>query len=62
MRDGTSKKLGIIDFGIAGKLTKEEQVMVFRHDGNWECVDNERDLIHLNKLWSEKQAFWKIWD
>lgn len=50
-----------LEYGAMEQLTKEEQVMVFKHDGSWECVDNERDLIHLNKLWNNNQAFWKTW-
>jgi len=35
--------------------------MVYKHDGEWECVDTERDLNHLNKVWNNGNAFWKRW-
>ena len=35
--------------------------MVYKHKGNWECMDNERDVEHLNKVWREGRAFWKVW-
>ena len=49
------------EFGALEKLTKEKEVMVYKHKGNWECMDHERDVSHLNKLWEEDNAFWKLW-
>ena len=31
--------------------------MVYKHQGNWSCVDHERHLVPLNKIWNENQAF-----
>jgi glucose-1-phosphate cytidylyltransferase len=50
-----------LEYGTFEKLAKQQEIMVYRHDGNWECVDTERDLVHLNKLWNENKAFWKVW-
>ena len=50
-----------LEIGAFPKLASEGQVAVYRHLGKWECVDNERDLIHLNKLWDDGDAFWKKW-
>ena len=41
---------------------KAGEVMVYRHEGNWECMDHGRDVVHLNKLWKNSQAFWRVWD
>jgi len=49
------------EFGVMEKLAKEGEVMVYKHNEFWECVDNERDLIYLNRLWSESNAPWKKW-
>ena len=49
------------EFGPLEKLAKEGEVMVYKHHGSWECIDHERDLNHLNKLWNNNNAFWKIW-
>ncbi len=46
---------------IFPKLSNMGEIMVYRHVGDWECVDNERDLIHLNMLWNQGKAFWKVW-
>jgi glucose-1-phosphate cytidylyltransferase len=50
-----------LEKGPMEMLAKAGQVMVYKHEGQWECVDTERDLIHLNKLWNENSAFWKVW-
>ena len=49
------------EFGPLEKLAKSGDVMVYKHMGEWECMDHERDVVHLNKLWNEKKAFWKVW-
>lgn len=51
-----------LEFETFDKLVPLGEVMIYKHDGNWECVDTERDLKHLNKLWSEQKAFWKTWE
>jgi len=43
-------------------LAKEDEVMVYKHTGDWECMDHQRDVAHLNSLWSTGQAFWKLWE
>ena len=47
---------------ILQELSKESQVMVYKHEGHWECMDHERDVEHLNYLWNTNQAFWNLWD
>lgn len=43
-------------------MVKDKQVMVYKHQGNWACMDSIRDLERLTKMWKENKAFWKIWD
>jgi len=49
------------EFGPLEELAQKEEIMVYKHDGEWECVDTERDLNHLNKVWNNGNAFWKRW-
>jgi glucose-1-phosphate cytidylyltransferase len=49
------------EFGVLEDLAKKGEIMVYEHGGFWECVDTERDLKHLNKLWTENKASWKVW-
>lgn len=50
-----------LEYGVLEKLAKKGHIMVYKHEGSWECVDTERDLRHLNKIWNEGKAFWKVW-
>ncbi|MCP5046579.1 MAG: glucose-1-phosphate cytidylyltransferase, partial [bacterium] len=49
------------EFGVLEDLAKKGEVMVYEHKAFWECIDTERDLNHLNKLWNKDNAVWKVW-
>lgn len=49
------------EYGPVETLAKSGEVMVYKHVGEWDCMDHERDVQYLNKLWAEKNAFWKVW-
>ncbi|MDR2426508.1 MAG: glucose-1-phosphate cytidylyltransferase [Endomicrobium sp.] len=42
-------------------LAKENELIAYKHDGFWQCMDTQRDKILLENLWNSKQAPWKIW-
>jgi glucose-1-phosphate cytidylyltransferase len=50
------------EIGALEQLAENGQVMAYKHEGNWECMDHERDIIYLNELWRTSKAFWKIWE
>ena len=43
------------------KLTSDNQLMVFKHNGFWKCMDAMRDKMVLEELWDSNNAEWKIW-
>ena len=43
------------------KLTKINQLLAFKHNGFWACMDTIREKKELNKIWKSKQKAWKIW-
>ena len=49
------------EVGPLETLAQNGEVMVYKHKGNWECMDHGRDVAHLNKLWTDGNAFWKVW-
>ena len=49
------------EFGALELLAKKGEVMVYKHEGFWECMDHERDAKHLNDLWTKNKADWKVW-
>ena len=50
-----------LEYGALERLAHDGQLMVYRHDGFWFCMDTLRDVEALNKMWSEGQTPWKIW-
>ena len=36
------------------------ELMAYRHEGFWQCMDTVRDRKYLDKLWSENRAPWKF--
>jgi glucose-1-phosphate cytidylyltransferase len=51
-----------LEMGALEQLTRKKELMVFRHQGGWSCMDTYRDTVYLNQLWDNDQAFWKVWD
>ncbi|MGB3533062.1 MAG: glucose-1-phosphate cytidylyltransferase [Microcoleaceae cyanobacterium] len=43
-------------------LAKEEQLMAYRYDGFWQCMDTIRDKKRLQKVWDSGEAPWKTWE
>ncbi|MCK6695905.1 MAG: glucose-1-phosphate cytidylyltransferase, partial [Thermoanaerobaculia bacterium] len=33
----------------------------YKHEGWWQPMDTYQEMTHLNRLWSEGSAPWKIW-
>lgn len=42
------------------KLTQIGEVVAYRHDGFWYCMDTLRDKIKLEELWNNNPK-WKVW-
>jgi len=40
---------------------KNGELMAFRHEGFWQCMDTMRDKIKLEELWESGRAPWKVW-
>jgi glucose-1-phosphate cytidylyltransferase len=42
-------------------LASDNQLMAYKHEGFWQCMDTQRDREKLEELWTDGQAPWKIW-
>jgi len=62
---------GVIDY-IAGddtqwerdpleRLARDGQLIAFKHDSFWQCMDTLRDRVLLETLWNNGDAPWKTW-
>jgi glucose-1-phosphate cytidylyltransferase len=43
------------------RLAADGELMAYKHDGFWQCMDTLRDKYVLEKLWESGQAPWKTW-
>ncbi|RDY24516.1 glucose-1-phosphate cytidylyltransferase [Romboutsia maritimum] len=50
-----------LEYGLFEELASKGEISVYKHEGLWACMDNERDMHNLNKLWKEDKAFWRVW-
>lgn len=50
-----------LEVGALEEISKDGQLMVYKHRGFWACMDTLRDTEYLNKLWDTGIAKWKIW-
>jgi glucose-1-phosphate cytidylyltransferase len=48
--------------GPMERLAREGQLMAYKHDSFWQCMDTLRDLRLLESLWSTGSAPWKVWE
>ena len=49
-----------LEVGVLDKLAEQGELMVYKHGGDWVCMDTVRDMDYLNKLWSSHEAFWNL--
>ena len=49
------------EFKPLEKLTEDGQLVAFRHEGFWQCMDTIRDVQYLEALWAQGAAPWKTW-
>ena len=43
------------------QLATDGQLVAFKHNGFWQCMDTLSDKEKLCHLWNENNAPWKIW-
>lgn len=43
------------------RLAADGQLMAYRHESFWQCMDTLRDKVLLEQLWSSPHPPWRIW-
>jgi glucose-1-phosphate cytidylyltransferase len=43
------------------RLAAEGQLVAYRHEGFWQCMDTLRDVRLLEALWADDNAPWRVW-
>ena len=42
-------------------LVADQELMLFKNEGFWQCVDTYRELELMNSLWNQPHPPWKVW-
>lgn len=42
-------------------VANDGELMMYQHDGFWQCMDTLRDMEYLEKLWQQNKSPWKKW-
>jgi glucose-1-phosphate cytidylyltransferase len=50
------------EHGPMEQLAKDGQLMAYKHEGFWQCMDTMRDLVRLQQIWDSGNAPWISWD
>jgi glucose-1-phosphate cytidylyltransferase len=43
------------------RLAGERELLAYRHDGFWDCMDTYKDAVLLNDLWQTGAPPWRVW-
>jgi glucose-1-phosphate cytidylyltransferase len=43
-------------------LAADRQLVAYKHDGFWQCMDTLRDVQLLQSLWQSGDPPWKVWE
>lgn len=49
------------DYGPMVKLAEDGELMAYKHEGFWQCMDTLREKKLLNDLWDSGNAPWATW-
>jgi glucose-1-phosphate cytidylyltransferase len=50
------------EFEPLQQLAADGQLMAYKHDSFWQCMDTLREKTLLENLWQNNQAPWKVWE
>ena len=44
------------------QIAADGELIAYKHSGFWKCMDTQREMQYLEKLWQSGKAPWKIWE
>jgi len=51
----------IFESDVLEQVAQEQKLACYKHTKFWECMDTKKEYTHLNKLWNNNKANWKLW-
>lgn len=52
----------IFEKGPLESLARSNQLNAYKHEGFWRPMDTFQEMQHLNSLWVQGRAPWKVWE
>ena len=43
-------------------VAKQGELITYKHNGFWQCMDTQREKMKLDELWASGNAPWKVWN
>ncbi len=43
------------------RIAADGQLIAYKHEHFWQCMDTIRDKVHLENLWAQGNPPWKLW-
>ena len=50
-----------LEADVLPRLAADRQLLAFRHEGFWQCMDTQREKRLLENLWHNGKP-WKVWE
>jgi glucose-1-phosphate cytidylyltransferase len=50
-----------LEIGALETIAGQGELMVYKHQGFWACMDTMRDMEYLNRMWDDGMAPWRVW-
>lgn len=50
-----------LEADVLEQLASDQQLLGYRHEGFWQCMDTLRDVRLLETLWQSGKPPWKVW-
>lgn len=51
----------VLERGPLEGMARDSQLVAYRHEGFWACMDTYKDNERLNAAWAEGDAPWRLW-
>lgn len=51
----------VLERDVLQELGRRKELMAYKYDGYWQCMDTKREKDKLDCLWQEGRAPWKCW-
>lgn len=55
------KKNDVLERETFGRAVRNRDLVAYKHEGFWECMDTYKDNLRLNNLWNTDTAPWAVW-